>query len=247
MIEIGSLSRRLTAQALVPWSSATTATTIAAARRPTARRSGVLASAFGTRLAVDAHVRPGNGLEALQWQLAACVLADAVGAFLDPRQRFVDLLHHLARGGGQQEVTLPLHVHGVAFARLFVELGVTRLALNRELLGLSRELIGLVQQATLLVRELLPQPLERLGREPRRRRRDLEPRQLADDRLLAALAGLRARRARRRRRTSRRGRRRRRCANRLLLHDLRRALGRLGCLGGRFRWLRNRLRRLLDR
>ena len=67
--------------------------TIAATSRPD-RRDGNEPSApsFGTRLAVDADIRPRDRLEPLDRDLASRVRADAVRALLHPDQRGVDLV-----------------------------------------------------------------------------------------------------------------------------------------------------------
>src|SRR6187551_1230416 len=145
----------------------------------TVRRGRAVTSApsFGTRLAVDADIGPRDRLEPLDRDLAARIRADAVRALLQPCQRGVDLVDHMTGLRREQEVTFALDVHGVAFARLFVELGVATLALPGELLGLGDELLGLVLQARLLLEELLLEAFLRLRREAGRARLDLEARQ----------------------------------------------------------------------
>src|SRR5215510_4969508 len=76
----GPSARSWTAQVLVSWSRTTTPTTMAATTHPRTARRGRVSStpSFGTRLAVDAHIGPRDGLEPLDGDLAARVRADAV-------------------------------------------------------------------------------------------------------------------------------------------------------------------------
>src|SRR5690349_12985679 len=117
--------------------------------RTARRRSPSSTPSFGTRLAVDADIGPRDRLEPLDGDPAARVRADAVRAPPHPRQRGVDLVDHVPGLRREQEVAFALDVHGVAFARLLVELRVPTLTLARQLLGLGHELLGLVLQARL--------------------------------------------------------------------------------------------------
>src|SRR5260370_2065820 len=97
MSETGESRRACTAHAFVAWSSATTPTTIPTTSRPRPASAGPgSASPLGTRLAIDAHLRPRNGLQALEGDLAPRGLADPVLAALHPVERVVDLLDDLA-------------------------------------------------------------------------------------------------------------------------------------------------------
>ena len=148
-------------------------------RRPAGGAAGAAlrsASALGTRLAVDAHLRPRDRLEPLERDLAPRGLAHAVLVALHPIQRVVDLLDHLAGRRREQQVPLALDVDGVALAGLLVELGVARLALAGELLRLGGEVVRLMEEPRLLVDELLAEPVEGLGAQVRRAGRDLEAR-----------------------------------------------------------------------
>src|SRR5207302_4340604 len=114
-IDTGPSGSSRTAHALVSWSADTTATTIPAARpgRPSGPAVLPSASAFGTRLAVDAVLRVREGLEPLERDAPAGGHAHPVGAGLHALQRPVDLVDDLASRGGEQQVALTLHVQGV--------------------------------------------------------------------------------------------------------------------------------------
>ncbi len=87
-------------------------------------------------LALDTERGSGQGLETLLGDGLATLGAHAVGAGVEPDERGVDLLDGHERLGREHQVALPFDVERVAFARLLVELDVSRFVLGRQLFGL---------------------------------------------------------------------------------------------------------------
>src|SRR5665811_1137549 len=93
------------------------------------------ATPFATGLALHALLRPRDDLEPGDGNAIETGDAHAVHTGWYALQRSIDVVDRLARGRRQREVALTLDARRVAFARLFVELGVALLAVGRELLG----------------------------------------------------------------------------------------------------------------
>src|SRR5260221_1569364 len=119
-------------------------------------------------LALHALHRPRQHLEPRQRNALSARGTQPERVLVELAQRAVDVVDRLARGGREREVSLPLHVHRVALARLLVELGVALLALAGEQIGLGRELVGLAQMVRALLFEAFAQLLQRAGCERRR-------------------------------------------------------------------------------
>src|SRR6516162_10080009 len=90
------------------------------------------AASFATLLALDALLGPRNDLETCDRNPVATRHTQSVGAVGHACQRTLDVVDGLTRARRQREIALALDAHGVALARLLVELRIALFALARE-------------------------------------------------------------------------------------------------------------------